>query len=294
MKINLFRLREVLREAGHSFTKFTSIKSVSGGSIHHAWQITDQENQSIFVKTNALSHQKMFETEFAGLKALAATQTLRIPRPLLAGKTGKFSFLATEWLELSGIRDGARLGKELAQLHRHHGSKFGGFQDNFIGSTPQSNKNHADWCDFWREERLLPMLKFAKKRGFPPEAIKKGKQLAFNLDPFFEDYSPAASLVHGDLWGGNASSLSNGEPVIYDPAVYYGDREVDIAMSELFGSFGSRFWTAYHATYPIDPGYKKRRELYNLYHILNHYHLFGGSYRQQSANTISNLLRLVS
>jgi fructosamine-3-kinase len=181
------------------------------------------------------------------------------------------------------------LGDQLAALHRATESRFGWHRGNTIGSTPQSNEWHEDWIVFYRERRLRVQIDLAARRmGAPLRQL--GETLMERLPEFFQDYRPAPSLLHGDLWSGNVATMREGDPVIFDPAVYYGDREADIAMTELFGGFSADFYAAYRRAWPLDPGYETRKSLYNLYHVLNHFNLFGGGYGMQAQQMMQRLL----
>ena len=188
----------------------------------------------------------------------------------------------------------ARFGEQLAQMHRYTADQFGWHRDNTIGSTAQVNSWENDWLTFWREHRLGYQLTLAGRHGLGSRVLQKGERLQDNLQAFFDNHQPQASILHGDLWSGNYGISREGEPVIFDPAVYFGDREADLAMTELFGGFGSEFYAAYNATWPLDPGYPQRKTLYNLYHILNHYNLFGGGYGAQAEGMIDQLLADIS
>jgi fructosamine-3-kinase len=182
------------------------------------------------------------------------------------------------------------MGRLLAHLHRTTGPRFGWKRDNTIGSTPQLNAWTDRWVDFLRDQRLGYQLQLAAQQDYGTRLQSKGERLCAGLDAFFSAYQPVPSLLHGDLWGGNAGYLTSGEPVVFDPAVYYGDREADLAMTELFGGFGADFHAAYREAWPLDPGYGTRKTLYNLYHILNHAHLFGGGYVGQAQSMLDRLL----
>jgi fructosamine-3-kinase len=234
----------------------------------------------------------MFAAEAAGLKELAAARALRVPAVVCYGVVADASFLVLEYLELSGgdARTPARLGYELAKQHRVTSESFGWTRNNTIGSTPQINTPSRDWIGFWRQRRLGYQLELAARNGLRGEVQRRGEQLLAGLEGFFMEYRPQPSLLHGDLWGGNQAALADGTPVIFDPAVYYGDREADIAMTELFGGFPGSFYSAYRETWPLDAGYGVRKELYNLYHVLNHHNLFGGGYGMQAGRMIESLL----
>jgi fructosamine-3-kinase len=182
------------------------------------------------------------------------------------------------------------MGQQLAQLHRKTASRFGFERDNYIGLTPQANATDAAWPAFFRERRLEPQLKQISTSAAAGMWVEGGLRVAEAVPLYFPGYVPQPSLLHGDLWSGNAGFLADGTPVIFDPAVYYGDREADIAMSELFGGFSPQFRDAYREAWPLDPGYGVRRDLYNLYHVLNHVNLFGASYVAQAQGLIRKLL----
>ncbi|MCR4346297.1 MAG: fructosamine kinase family protein [Sulfuricaulis sp.] len=262
--------------------------SVGGGCINSATVLQDT-SRKFFVKLNDAARLSMFEAEAEGLKEIAQTRSVRVPRPICSGEVEDSAFLVLEHLELEGAdaRGLEQLGRELAQMHRSTQKRFGWHLDNTIGSTPQINTPGADWVEFWREHRLGFQLELATQNG--RNMMKKGERLMANMEKFFHSYHPAPSLLHGDLWGGNVSATGE-QPVIFDPAVYYGDREADLAMTELFGGFPARFYQSYQEAWPLDPGYKIRKTLYNLYHVLNHLNLFGGGYASQAEHMIDSLL----
>lgn len=234
----------------------------------------------------------MFQAEAEGLQALSAAGVVRTPTFVTRGQTERESFLVLEYLDLATLDQtgGPRLGAALAQLHRVNGTAFGWPGDNFIGSTPQRNTPHPGWPHFFGERRLLPQLQLALKNGMDKALVAKGRAVIERIGGLFIDYQPVASLLHGDLWSGNAAQTRLGEAVIFDPACYYGDRETDIAMTELFGGFPTSFHAAYRAAWPLDPGYETRKPLYNLYHILNHFNLFGSAYLGEAQRMIERLL----
>lgn len=239
----------------------------------------------------------MFEAESTGLQALADAKTILVPTPLCTGKTQcagtteAQAYLVMEYLELGRPSGNSQrlAGHQLAQLHRLTTTAFGGDTDNYIGATPQSNRWQAHWTDFWREQRLGYQLRLASDNGYAGRLQSLGEQLLERF-PAFIDHAPTPSLLHGDLWGGNMGYAEAGQPVIYDPASYYGDREAEIAMTELFGGFSGDFHAAYEEAWPLDAGYSSRRTLYNLYHILNHLNLFGGCYLGQAQGMMERLL----
>lgn len=263
---------------------------VGGGSINEAYRLEGTDGTCYFVKLNDSRHLDMFVAEAAGLEAIAATNTIRVPRPVAHGNSGKQSYLVLEHLEL-GTRGNAKLlGEQLAALHLYHGTDFGFAQDNFIGTTRQPNSWTKDWVTFWREHRLGFQLRLAEENGYGGQLQSLGEKLMDALPAIFANHTPLPSLLHGDLWSGNHAFLADGTPTIFDPAVYYGDRECDLAMTELFGGYPADFYAAYRAVYSLDPGYATRRELYNLYHILNHANLFGGGYARQAEQMMQRLL----
>lgn len=264
--------------------------SIGGGCINQAWKTQDQHGNTYFVKANKPSRLSMFEAEAEGLAAIENSQSIRCPKVFITQKQTAASYIVMEYIPLQSGNNMSTLGKQLAAMHQQHQPIFGWHRDNTIGSTPQSNRQHHDWVTFWREERLIFQLELAKRNGLPKQHYEDGFKLAENLPAFFSNYSPSASLLHGDLWSGNCSHDSLGNPVIYDPAVYFGDRETDLAMMELFGGFSASCFDAYHEHYPINQGYASRKSLYNLYHILNHFNLFGGGYATQAHAMIRRLL----
>jgi fructosamine-3-kinase len=232
----------------------------------------------------------MFEAEAAGLEALRETNEIRVPEVLDCGIDQGESFIVLEFLELepASADSPRRLGRQLARLHRHTAARFGWHRDNTIGPTPQINTWSDDWITFFREHRLEYQVELARGNGH--DLTQDGTKLGRSLARLFDGYAPAPSLLHGDLWGGNWGTVG-GEPVIFDPAVYYGDRESDIAMTLLFGGFGPDFYRAYSAEWPMAPGHESRIKLYQLYHVLNHLNLFGSSYLGRARRLFAELLR---
>ncbi len=266
---------------------------VAGGSISDAFRLEGENGTHFFLKLNDAQHHAMFVAEAAGLDTIAATATVRVPRPITHGIADRHSYLLLEYLELKTHGDAKLLGEQLAALHRCTSDRFGFAQDNFIGTTPQPNAGQNHWIDFWREQRLGYQLRLAVQNGYAGEVQRLGEQLLEALPAFFFGYTPQPSLLHGDLWSGNHAYLADGAPVLFDPAAYYGDRECDLAMTELFGGYPADFYAAYRAAWPLDEGYTVRRDLYNLYHILNHANLFGGGYARQAEEMMRRLLRKV-
>jgi len=266
-------------------------QSMGGGSINHYYRWRAACGP-MFVKIGTRSEQAAFTAEAEGLRELGATRTLRVPAVLATGIVDAAAFLALEWIE-PGMADPAcerRLGAGLAALHSTSASRFGWCQDNTIGRTPQANAWSTDWVEFFRERRLRPQLMLATRNGFARLLAARGERLLAALPALLAGHSPRCSLLHGDLWGGNWLASATGEPVLIDPAVYYGDREADLAMTHLFGGFGTAFYRAYDEAAPLPAGAALRAELYNLYHVLNHANLFGGGYASQARAIIDRLL----
>jgi protein-ribulosamine 3-kinase len=249
-----------------------------------------------FVKTSSGRHASTIDAEANGLAALRSTQTIRVPRVIAELAFEGTQILVLEWLDLGRSRDGAALGAALTALHRaappcgNAGERFGWSRDNWIGGSPQCNGWLDDWIAFFVERRLRPQLTLAAKQRFEAHIVRDGERLIEKLPMLLRDHHPQPSLLHGDLWSGNVGVLASGEPVVFDPAVYVGDREADIAMSELFGGFGSDFYDAYNALWPLEPDYSIRRDVYNLYHVLNHLNLFGRGYLAQAQRIVARLL----
>lgn len=269
----------------------TDYHSVGGGCINTGYKVSDG-TRSYFVKINQASLVEMFRAEALGLKQMQETQTIRVPKPLCYGTEGNNCYIVLEWLDLSDRahdKSWEQMGRNLASLHRYQGKKeFGWDINNTIGSTPQINSRCTDWAEFWVRHRIGYQLKLAKGRGL---SFSDSDHLLKIILELLADHQPQPSLVHGDLWSGNASVTVDGEPIIFDPATYWGDREVDIAMTELFGGFPTTFYRGYNEAWPLDDGYKQRKTLYNLYHVLNHFNLFGGGYASQAEKMIQQLLR---
>ena len=268
-----------------------SVQAIGGGSIHASWRIGDGRRE-FFVKTGESRNNSMFIAEAAGLQALAVTATARIPAVICRGASDSTAFLVLEALDLAPLdrESGARLGESLARMHRVTGNSYGWTEDNFIGVTPQINETHRSWPHFFGDRRLRPQLQHALANGMDKALVAKGMGIVERLGGLFLAYRPQPSLLHGDLWSGNAGALADGTPTLFDPACYWGDRETDIAMAELFGGFPTSFFAAYRATWPLDRDYERRKPLYNLYHVLNHYNLFGGAYLGQAQRMIDRLL----
>lgn len=278
----------IARVTGEPFAP-RDVRAQHGGDISEAFVLADGTRR-FFVKVQPASRHDLFEAEAAGLTGLASAHAVRVPAVVALGTAAGCAYLVLEHLPLGGRGDAALLGRQLAAQHRVTAARYGDARDNWIGATPQPNGWLDDWLDFWRERRLGFQLKLAARNGYGGALQRDGEALMARLGDFFVGYAPRPSLLHGDLWGGNHGFLDDGTPVIFDPAVYHGDRECDLAMSELFGGFAQGFYAAYRETWPLDAGYTVRRTLYNLYHILNHANLFGGGYAAQAQRMIGQLL----
>jgi len=265
--------------------------TVGGGCINFAYRL-ESENNAYFVKLNRQELLPMFEAEAEGLREIAATQTVRAPLPVCHGVSGGQAWLVLESLSLRAGRGACDrlLGQRLAAMHQIARPFFGWHRDNTIGSTPQPNSRRETWLEFWREHRLGFQLKLAESQGYGGRLQRDGGKLLECLPAFFIGYQPRPSLLHGDLWGGNYAADESGQPVVFDPACYYGDREADVAMTELFGGFGADFFAAYRDAWPLHEGYPIRKNLYNVYHVINHLNLFGGGYLAQAEGMMARLL----
>jgi len=272
-------------------------RSITGGCINQGVMITDGQRR-FFIKLNQRKYLDMFVSEAAGLQQLIETQTISLPHPICWGIAGERSYLVLEWIDFGSGEPTVwrEMGRKLARLHqwvpklmdgKSPHQPFGWHRNNTIGLTPQLNPWTRDWSNFWIHSRIDYQLQMAQQRGgyFP-----KAEQLLTLIPTLLRGHYPRPSLVHGDLWTGNWGIRCTGEPVIFDPAPYWGDREVDLAMTELFGRFPEPFYQGYDELFPMEKGYESRKVLYNLYHVLNHFNLFGGSYESQVNTMISQLI----
>ncbi len=259
-----------------------NVATVSGGCISNTARLDLQSGERMFLKWAEVREQPrtLFALEAMSLRAIAATHTVRVPLILGEGGAADFSWLLLEWLE-PGARTQANqslLGHHIAQLHRHRAERYGWPADNFIGSLPQSNRPCADWPEFWRTERMLPQLQMAHNKFNAAQHARFAALLDRCDELIGEAQQEGPSLLHGDLWGGNVHMLADGAPAVIDPASYYGHREVDLAMAKLFGGFGPEFYAAYNEVWRCQPGVERRLLMYQLYYLLVHVNLFGGSY----------------
>ena len=284
-------LEDILRsELGNAF-HIERMSPVTGGDSNRAVRV-DGTDRSLFVKIRPGRDRTMFETEAEGLQTLAACSLFRIPAVIAQTTIGDTTFLALEWLDLNPLgrtEHAARAGEALAALHRMPHPRYGWHRDNFIGLGAQPNGWSDDWVDFFVSYRLKPQL----ARASDPVLKRSGEKICADAARLFNGYVPEASLLHGDLWGGNTGVTAAGEIALFDPACYFGDREADLAMTELFGGFPSAFYDAYDNAWPTDAGADSRRDFYNLYHIINHYNLFGGGYLTQARRMAERVAALV-
>jgi fructosamine-3-kinase len=268
------RVNTALRRA----LRIDAAEQASGGCIHNCFRVAIA-GKTRFLKVNATVWSDAFAAEADGLEALRGAG-MRVPEVFGQGIAGGEAYLLLEFLDLGRTGSFSALGRMLAQAHRKPGPRFGWARDNYIGATSQKNGWSEGWAEFWSERRMKPQLELARRNGFDLGEVK--------LEGLLEGHEPQPSLLHGDLWSGNVGFTAAG-PVVFDPAVYYGDREADLAMTELFGGFPRAFYAAYDEVFPLDPGYEQRKHLYNLYHLLNHLNLFGGGYLGQVKASLSLL-----
>lgn len=267
-------------------------QKLTGGDINLAYKVSSSNN-TYFVKINKKQFHECFLSEAFSLDHLSQNSSLIVPKVITSGQTNDCSYLVLEFIDMhtSGNNQGEfyQLGQSLALLHSaNQQAEFGWPEDNFIGSTKQLNDYQEQWSIFFAQNRINYQLKLLAQKGIELVDIESFSQLCQQL---LAHHHPIPTLVHGDLWQGNIA-FSNHIPCLFDPACYYGDREVDIAMSELFGRFPESFYKGYQASYPLQEGYLQRRHIYNGYHMLNHANLFGGIYIDQAKTFIKEIQKL--
>lgn len=293
--------------------KITQAERVSGGDINEAAKVTTKEGQ-FFVKWNSPrtesqgqiesaslkqlkmgqileKYPEMFPLEAVGLRLLERVEEVRVPKVAVVAQ----NCLVLEWIEfrVSGRHDKEaqrKLGEQLARLHKHTHDKHGLGDDNYIGKLPQKNRFTECWWQFYGEQRIKPQLAIARKNGYVDEEFEERIWQLYDKLPELLPENVEASVLHGDLWGGNWAVDTSGEPVVFDPAVYCGHREMDLAMTELFGGFGKEFYKAYDEEWSIDLGYEKRKKLYQLYPLMVHLNLFGKGYLGQVEAIVESYL----
>ena len=266
------------------------LEAVSGGSIARSYRLSDGQNQS-FIKCLDAAEGAILEAEQEGLNRLANTRTLAVPKVIGSGEIDQLAWLAIEWCEMHGMTAEADdlLGEQLAALHRNEGEYYGLEYNNFIGRTPQLNSPTENWTEFFFQHRLGFQLRLLDRNSPKHQWEQQLQGLRNQWEHQFPDYQPQASLLHGDLWSGNVALLQDGRPLVFDPAVHYGDRECDLAMADLFGGFSDRFYQSYNRSWPLARGWPQRRRYYQLYHLLNHANLFGGHYIEICRKLVAEL-----
>ena len=284
-------MREIIKHKIESVIddKIDSQRSISGGCINDAKIITTKSGNSYFVKTNSNSEKDIFLKEANGLRELAKANVIRVPNVIYAD----VDFIIIENIipQTKAKLFWENFGRDFARLHKFTSKFFGFYEDNYIGSTPQLNIpseiETVSWVDFYFNKRLLYQYKLAEKNGFAGEELRKSfSQLENKINIALKDCDAKPSLLHGDLWSGNFITDETGNACLIDPAVYYGHREADLAMTKLFGGFDTRFYSAYDEEYPLVAGYEYRENIYKLYHVLNHLNLFGTGYYHQAVSLI--------
>jgi fructosamine-3-kinase len=273
-------IKQIIRQQLHK--SVINAIPVSGGSINSVYCLQTSAKKYLLKLNSRDQFPDMFKREAEGLSAIAQTSATGVPQVILQGDTDDKSFLLLEWIDTrrATVNASALLGEQLAQMHRSTAESFGFETDNYMGSLPQSNRRHNTWSNFFISERLMPMVEMATdKRYFNASDLQNFEQLYKILPGLFNEEPP--SLIHGDLWGGNYLIGEDEKPYLIDPAVSYGHREFDIAMTTLFGGFSQEFYTAYHEAFPLAKGWQQRVDLWNLYPLLIHLNLFGMGYLEQ-------------
>ena len=270
-----------------------SVAAVGGGCIANACRV-ETDGAPFFLKYGDADVARTFPGEAAGLEALdAADSPLSVPsvRETAPPDDDRPGFLVMEWINAGreGRRFWERFGEGLAKLHQHANDQYGFNQDNYIGQSPQPNEWMDEWPAFFRSQRLEPQVQMARERGRWQTDWNRPLEALYRRLPELLPETPEPSVLHGDLWKGNFMVTAVGEPAIIDPATYYGHREADLAMTELFGGFQDQFYEAYRSAWPLEPGYETRRDIYNLYHLINHLNLFGTGYAGSVERTLTSV-----
>ncbi len=290
-------ISKIISNKENNSFKFLTIKEISGGDISRAFSLSGSSKRnsvtnkkSYFIKTNNLSQLGMFQSEAVGLKEISDSNSIKTPTVIDVNYFDGVSFIILENLELRKQGSMESFATSLAKMHNKINSDYGFIENNFIGLTTQINSKKSNWNEFYLNHRISVQINFLNKKFNLKKLKNNFKILQQNFEKLFTGYKPKASLLHGDLWQGNYAFVEDGQPVIYDPACYYGDHEIDLAMLELFGNPGKQFFETYHQHFPIHQGYEKRKTLYNLYHILNHANLFGGGYLSQAETMMEQII----
>jgi len=290
------RLTTLFSEYMDEFEAIIEVKPVVGGDINRACHVIVKQKTkpktAYFVKYNDVSHALVLSNEDAALRYFNQYPELNYPRPHFFASDLQYAYLVMPYLRLEPVspKVGRQLGQMLAKQHQIQANQFGWKHDNHIGLSVQYNAFNHCWLEFLRAKRLQPQLNRAIKQGLDNLLVEQTQKIIDCLSDYFEGYKVVPSLLHGDLWSGNAAyDQIAGQVVLYDPAVYYGDRETDLAMTSLFGGFPDSFYQAYQSIYPLDSGYSRRCLIYNLYHGLNHFNLFGAVYVRMIQRILSQL-----
>jgi fructosamine-3-kinase len=264
-----------------SKARVLACQKVSGGDIHHSFVLSLQgcQQASVFAKINTAENANVLASEYQALNFFKLYDAVRYPEPYLFIECGTHCVLIMEYLDLSPITEACapKLAEMLACQHQVASDYFGWLGDNFIGSTPQCNRQYSDWQSFYKENRLGYQFELAISNGLPASTASGVEKLISSIASLYASHQPEPVLLHGDLWSGNVAQ-DNGSPVLFDPAPYFGDREADIAMTRLFGGFAHKFHQVYEKLLPLDDGFECRVNALNLYHALNHFNMFGDSY----------------
>jgi len=287
-------VRQLLETIYNSQIEVRSASPVGGGCINETQVLSLSNGEKVFLKYNPHPPKNFFEREAAGLRLLAqAKKGPRIPKVLGLPKNPQAQFLIIEYIEQgrTGKDYPVHFARALAEMHRvtrdHHGLD----KDNFIGSTPQKNTPEKDGLAFFREHRLRYQQSLARDQGrLPTDIDRKLDRLCDKLDQYLDLTGEQPALVHGDLWSGNHFADGEGRACLFDPAVYFGLRETDLAMSELFGRLPQSFYDAYFEAFPVNTNYLQRKDIFNIYHLLNHVNLFGGSYLNSVETTLNRFV----
>jgi len=291
MKENLSQLLESIY--GNPI-QIKSFEAIGGGCINETQALKLSNGERVFLKSNPSAPKNFFTAEADGLRLLERSKNgPSVPRPLGISTESNPQFLLLEYIESSSPKVGfaSRFGQALAEMHRETQEQYGLDYDNFIGKTVQKNDLESDGLVFFREHRIRFQQELARKtRGLPTSIDKRLDLFCEKLETLLDLKDEKPALLHGDLWSGNHFASHDQVPYIFDPAVYFGLREADLAMTEMFGRLPEEFYSAYHEVFPTQPGYTERKDLYNLYHLLNHYNLFGGSYLEQADRIVRGFL----